>query len=99
MHSPTAEQILEFAAQLEGMRLTTNARKTPFSLAVLADGIEFTPASSGKPRPLLTHDIQRICDEYCRTKSVQPKDYQGITFNASYVLTLIEMYQNENKSD
>jgi hypothetical protein len=36
--------------------------------------------------------IDRFCEQYDRTGSTRPVDYQDITFDASYLLALMDTY-------
>jgi hypothetical protein len=63
-----------------------------FSLRGVAGGIEFVPESTGKPR-LVTRDmVRRVFDEYGASRSLTPGHYQSITFDASYLLAVIDRY-------
>lgn len=89
---PTAFHILVFAQTLEGTQLITHARARPFSLKVIPTGIEFVPESTGEPRRVSTEMVQLVYDEYTRSQSLRPSHYQAITFDASYLLALIDLY-------
>jgi hypothetical protein len=55
-------------------------------------GIEVTPQSSMKPRIIPTAVVEHVGDEYERTRSMRPRDYQEITFDASYLLAMSERF-------
>ncbi len=85
------DHVLAFAKSLEGRDLHTQARKKAFRVCVVGDRLEFTPESTGKPRPLsrTINQGQQVLDRYNLTRSLKPGDYQDITYNSSYLLTLI----------
>jgi hypothetical protein len=87
----SADTLIRFAKTLERKRLATMARSKGFTVAVVKAGIEITPASSGTPRTVAKSRIQLVCDEYNRSKSLKPGDYQTITLDASYLLALIKL--------
>ena len=92
MHTLTAKELLRFASTLEGETLATGARRAAFSISVLPEGLEITPASSGAPRVVQKNKIQSVLDEYARSGSIRPTDYLTVTFDSSYLLALISLY-------
>jgi hypothetical protein len=91
----TADSLLRFASGLEGERLTTMARGAAFTLRVLPVGIEITPESSGEARLVPREKVGRVCAEFQRLRSTKPGDYQAITFDASYLLAVIDLYERD----
>lgn len=89
----TSEQLLRFASTLENVEISTLAGRAKFTVQVLPGGIEITPRSSGKSRLVNREMVQRVCNEYERSRSTSPGHYQSITFDASYLLALINRYQ------
>ena len=92
MHAPTAKELLQFASTLEGETMATRARQAAFSICVVPEGLEITPASSGTPRVVRKEKIQSVLDEYARSGSIRPTDYLTVTFDSSYLLALISLY-------
>lgn len=88
----TAESLLSFANDLEGERLNTLSRAAGFTLRVLPTGIEITPGSSGQPRVVSREIVQRVCEEFQRTRSMRPSDYHSMTFDSSYLIAVIDRY-------
>jgi plasmid stabilization system protein ParE len=88
----TAETLLRFTATLEGKRIQTLAQRAVFTVRVLPAGVEITPVSTRKPRLVAREVVDRVCEEYSRSHSMQPGHYQAITFDASYLLALISRY-------
>jgi 5-methylcytosine-specific restriction protein A len=98
MNSLSADEVITFARGLEGATLATLDRKSPFMLQVRGNGIEIIPESTKKPRLVPREIIQRVCDEYTTSKSKKQSHYKNITFNASYIILLIERLRS-NTSD
>ena len=92
MQAPTAKELLRFASTLEGEALATRARRAAFSICVVPEGLQITPASSGTPRFVGREKIQSVLDEYIRLGSIRPTDYLTVTFDSSYLLALISLY-------
>jgi hypothetical protein len=86
------ENLAEFVHTLEGKTLFTSARKKPFTVAVTPTGFEYTPVSSGTPRTNGYKYIQGVLDHFHGVQSFQPGQYVDITRNASYLMTILEMY-------
>jgi hypothetical protein len=59
---------------------------------VLDAGLAVTPASSGNQRVIAPRVMEQVCSEFAQTRSLKPGDYQSITFDASYLLTVIDRY-------
>lgn len=93
MSALTADDLLRFATTLEGEPLTTLERRARFTVHVVPAGLEITPASSGKTRLVSREIVQRVCDEFERSRSERPGHYQEITFDASYLLAIIDRYR------
>ena len=96
MTEATVAELLAFASSLEGERLPTLAGRASFSLRLVATGIEFVPASTGKPRLVTREMVRRVLDEYRVSRSLSPAHYQSITFDASYLLAIINRFNRRN---
>jgi hypothetical protein len=84
--------LLIFAKTLEGQELQTLHRKKVFTVEVKGEYFVFIPKSTGKPR---RHDgkyLQAVCDKFSEKNSYRPKEYQDLTFDASYILAIIRWY-------
>lgn len=92
MHQVTANDIVSFVRSIEGQELKTAARNKAFTVRVVGNGIEYMPSSSSTPRAHPHKWLSRVCDEFSRTNSFKPGDYQRITVNASYALVIIAKY-------
>jgi hypothetical protein len=96
MPNVTPTDLLRFASGLEGARLTTTARRAGFEVHVVPAGLEITPESTRKPRLVSRDTVQMVLNEYERTRSTRPGKYQHITFDASYLLALVDRYIREH---
>lgn len=98
MNDLTAGSLLEFAKSLEAQQLETPVQGKPFTLTVTMSGIEFLPASSasGEPCRESRDGVERFCDEYKQSGSKQKKHYDQMTGVASYLLTLVHLFEQES---
>jgi len=84
---------ITFCKGLEGLTLPTIGGKAHFVLSsVEHDRLHYIVESTGKIRHSTRPWIEAVLDHHKKTKSFRPKDYQDITFNASYTLALIKLY-------
>jgi hypothetical protein len=88
-----ANNLVNYVDTLDDKQLETLARKRRFRAIGTSNGIEITPASSGQPRQISRGMIQRVCDEFEQSKSMKPADYHAITFDASYLLAIIDGFR------
>lgn len=88
--------IKEFVSKNQDNTFTTKARKKKFTAAITDGRLAITPQSSGKTRKESDKVLLSILDHFNKTRSLQPKDYQDVTFNSVYVLTLIEESQKRS---
>jgi hypothetical protein len=98
----TAEQLLAFAAPLEGEQWTTLVRPVPFRYLVTADRIEFI-SESGAVHPAPRAEVAAFCDEFNRSGSFTPGDYSSAIdcpwiWYKSYLLALIQRFVREQSS-
>ena len=89
---PTVDQLLAFARTIEGKGLTTLHRAKAFKVAVIGGGLEITP-STGTPRMTDRAHMGELLNRLAKTGSFQPGKYVDVTFNASYVLALVKLWQ------
>jgi len=90
---PTAKAIFSFARSVGNQQLVTPHRKRPFRVSVNGESLEFTPGTSSKPRAENRAGVEALLSRHAKTGSSQPGRYADITFNASYVLALIQLWQ------
>lgn len=94
---PTVAQLLDYARSKHGTMLHTLRNKTPFRVEVIGDGLAFLP-SSGQPRREGQARIEAVLREFGKKNSWQMSDYRELTFNASYLLTLLKGWQVNSQS-
>jgi hypothetical protein len=88
-----ARNIVNYVNGLSDKRLRNLMRQKPFTVMSTPDGIEIPRASSRKPRHVSFGRIQGVCEDFLRSKSMKPADYHTITFDASYLLAIIDGLQ------
>lgn len=93
---PTCEELISFAKTILGQELKTASRQRPFTVDVADDGFVFTPATGVARGTTDRKRAEKILARFAETGSLRPGDYQGITFNASYFLSLLSAYQQEH---
>ena len=98
MNSAATTRLLQFASSLEGERIPTLAGRAAFHIRVLPAGLEITPESTRKPRLVSRDVVERVLGEYYTTRSLTPARYQAITFDASYLLALIDRFNRQQAS-
>jgi hypothetical protein len=81
-----------YARSLAGQTLETMTQRKQFTVDVSATGFTFTPASTAKPRTRSDRKVQRVLERYHEQRSLRPMDYQDMTVNASYILTILQRY-------
>ncbi len=86
------------AVSLEGQEIHTSTRKAAFSVEVDGEKLIFTPASTKEPRLEYRNSIEQVLVRFNQTRSLAPGNYQDITGNASYLLTLIELLLDDRAS-
>lgn len=89
---------MNFCRGLQGRTLATVGGRAEFTLtSVQPDSLDYHVLSTGKDRGTSRKWIVRLLERYEETKSLHPKDYLGITMNASYTLALLELYLNRDR--
>lgn len=90
---PTFAELLEFAKSCEGVQFETLARRKPFNVLVQADELYFRPLGQPERRSQTTR-VNALLAKLLATGSMKPCDYSEETFNASYLMTLVEAWQS-----
>jgi len=90
----TLQGLRGFAESLNNKKLETSARRRPFSFTVDHRGFNYIPESSGKTRVQKNQYIEAVINRFNDIRSFNPRDYRGMTVNASYLLVLIKKYTN-----
>ncbi len=84
---------IAFCRSLEGQTLPTIGGRAQFVLSsVRSDGLYYTVLSTLKVRKAGSPYIEDVLNQYQMTHSLRPVDYRQITLNASYTLSLIKLY-------
>lgn len=95
---PSAQTLLSFCKGKEGERLTTLARGNPFTIEIVGPYIEITPGTSRTPRREPKANIDAVLARLAQKHSFRMSDYQDISFNASYILALVKLWQQDTAS-
>jgi hypothetical protein len=101
MNAVTADSLFRFASTMRSQTLHTEKRGAAFSVDVHFDKLLFTPESTGKTRPERRSNLVSVREQFNRSQSLNPGDYQKQTRNASYILALIAEFiadQDENRA-
>ena len=91
-----ANSLLGYVDALDNRQLVTLARKKPFNVRATPDGIEIIPASKHLRR-VSREKIQRLCNEYTHSKSMKPGDYKAVSFDASYLLAVVDGFLHDRR--
>ena len=86
------DSFLTFCHSLEGDEISTRAGFSKFTVRIAGDGVEYTPASTKISRLHKLKSIESVLDHFETTGSLVTTNYQNLTRNASYTLTLIDLY-------
>lgn len=82
-----------FCKSLEGQTLPTKGGNATFVLSLVEnDRLYYHVVSTNKERRSTRRRIERVLNHYAITESLRPVDYVHITTNASYTLSLMDLY-------
>ena len=95
--TPTFEDLVAFAKKIEGQPIYTLKRAKPFFVNVESGRLRFTPAKSSSVRRSNTEEIKSVLKRFADTGSFEPGKYSEISFNASYVLALVDAFRSKEK--
>lgn len=91
---PTFETLLRFASSLGNRVLFTPSRGRPFTVAVRGSMLYFTPDAGAAPQRRADR-ARDVLSRLAETGSMNPGDYtDDNTFNASYVLALVQAWRS-----
>ena len=89
---------MSFCVSLAGQTFNSAGGRAKFQLfSVQANKLVYK-VSTGKTRPHTRKGVGMVLDRYKKTESLRPKDYQDMSFNAPYILPLINLYSQKCKS-
>ena len=93
----TAQSLLAFARSNSGLHWSTNSAGRRFSFVADDRKITIYPeeTKSKKPRNVSLKIIEAFCDAYNELGSDQPGKYQKITFDASYLLSIVSKLRSQ----
>jgi hypothetical protein len=91
--NPSAESLVAYARSIEGEQLRTPARQRPFCVSAIGNDLEFTPGTSHTPRLENCARIAAVLEHFVKTQFFRAAEYATISFNASYVLGLVQHWQ------
>jgi len=84
---------MAFCKTLEGQTLPTKGGNANFVLlSVKSDRLFYHVISTGNDRRSTKRWIEDVLNHYSKTGSLRPVDYVHITTNASYTLTLLDLF-------
>jgi hypothetical protein len=89
---PTVDEFFALARSIEGDPLETLHRAKPFTVSVDGAKLHITPGSR-KPRGTTRARVAAVLEKLEKTGTFQPVQYQHLTYNASYVLALVKLWQ------
>lgn len=90
--------LFTFAKSLEGQELPTIGGKSKFILSAVTNDHFYYNVSTNKERRQAKKYIERIIQRYLITNgSFGTTEYSDITVNASYILTIIKMFLQNNR--
>ena len=93
---PSAETLFAFVRSHQGETLRTLRDKSPFKVQVIGNFLEIQPDSSIAPRRESRDNVAAILTRLAKTMSFKVSDYGDISFNASYVLALVQRWETPN---
>jgi hypothetical protein len=93
----TLADFLQTVADHEGDVLKTIGGNATFTMMTAADGVDFTPASSGNQRHVSSKYLSDYLKIYNETGSLQPKTYAAGLVDSSYVLAIIRLWLEEGR--
>jgi hypothetical protein len=99
MYQISLGELLRFAKSVEGKVLKTLHRSAEFTVVVTEDSLFYVPKTSNKRTKDDRGCLEKICEEFCKTKEYRPSHYVKSlrAWHASYTLTLIHKCLNQDK--
>jgi len=91
---PSVDELFAFCRDTRGSNWTTAVRRSVFSVDVDGVVLAITPASSREARHERRETVKAVLARLERTGSYRMSDYADISFNASYVLALVQACQH-----
>jgi hypothetical protein len=87
----TGRNVLDFVLSAHQLKLATPSQQKPFECEADPTGI-YLKNSAGKPRKIALGELEEFCKEFERSGARSASHYQAQTFNASYLLALLDAF-------
>lgn len=91
---PSVDELFAYCRGAQGSNWTTAVRRSVFAVEVDGPALAITPASSRAARREGRETIKAVLERLERTGSYRMSDYADISFNASYLLALVQAFQH-----
>lgn len=90
------DSFIEYAKKINDSELFTKKQNKKFLFEIGSTGFYYLPSSTKKQRFQRFIYVKRFIDRYNETRSLNPKDYQDISVNASYLLVIIQNFLDDD---
>ncbi|GEM_PF-6822065 len=95
---PSVDDLFAFCRSLPTATWTTSVRRNLFTVEVDGNALAITPSSSRAARREARESVKVVLERLARTGSYRMSDYQDVSFNASYLLALVQAWQRQQSS-
>jgi hypothetical protein len=85
---------ITFCKSIVGSELDTVGGRPKFILKNITDHAFYYQVSSSKVLKQNIRYVKRVLEQYANLESLNPGHYSNITPNGSYILALIQLYEN-----
>jgi len=90
---PSVDELFAFCRSLPAATWTTSVRRSIFTVEVDGNALAIIPSSSRAARREARQAVNAVLERLARTGSYRMSDYQDVSFNASYLLALVQAWQ------
>jgi len=90
---PSVDELFAFCRSQPAAKWTTSVRQSLFTVEVDGNALAIIPSSSRAARREARRSVIAVLDRLGRTGSYRMSDYQDVSFNASYLLSLVQAWQ------
>ena len=87
------DSFVAFCKTLVGKELEAVGGKAKFTLQNITDHAYYYQVPAGKVMKQNIRYVKRVLEQYANLKSLNPGHYGNITPNGSYILALIQLYE------
>jgi hypothetical protein len=95
---PSVDDLFAFCRSIRGIPLTTAVRRSVFAVEVDGNALAITPSSSRSARREARESIRSVLERLALTGSYRMSDYKDVSFNASYLLALVQGWRRQRAS-